>query len=80
MRYMPTVFIDGKFRYYFFSREESRRHVHVSSPDGEVKIWLEPEIEVARVVRMNERDVKAILQTVQERREEIEDAWNKHFD
>jgi len=46
---MPTVFTLGKFRYYFFSREETRKHVHVSSPNGEVKIWLEPEVEVARV-------------------------------
>lgn len=76
---MPTVFIDGKFRYYFFSREESRRHVHVSSPDGEVKIWLEPNVEIARVVHMSSADVREVLATVAHRREEIEDAWNRHF-
>lgn len=37
---MPTVFIDGPFRYYFFSREETRRHIHISLSDGEMKVWL----------------------------------------
>lgn len=34
----PTVFREGEFRFYFFSREESRMHVHVSHPDGEAKL------------------------------------------
>lgn len=32
----------------FFSREESRMHVHVSHPDGEAKFWLEPSVALAR--------------------------------
>jgi len=28
----PTVFIYGKYRFYFNSREESRMHVHIQSP------------------------------------------------
>ena len=35
---MPTVFRYGEFRFYFFSREEIRKHIHVSSPNGEAKI------------------------------------------
>lgn len=58
---MPTVFIHGRYRFYFFSREENRRHVHVSSSDGEAKIWLEPEIEVARVVNLSAQEVSKIL-------------------
>jgi len=40
----PTVVRDGKFRLFFFSREEPRIHVHVSHPDGEAKFWLTPQI------------------------------------
>jgi hypothetical protein len=43
----PTIYREGSFRYFFFSREESRMHVHVSHPDGEAKFWLEPAIELA---------------------------------
>jgi len=77
---MPTVFIDGKYRFYFFSREEERRHVHVSSPDGEMKIWLEPEISIAKVINLNSHEVADILETIRNRQEEINAEWTKHFE
>ena len=76
---MPTVFIDGRYRFYFFSREENRRHVHVSSSDGEAKIWLEPEIEVARVVNLSAQEVIKILEIIRDTQEEINDFWDRHF-
>jgi len=33
----PTVLREGQFRFFFFSREEPRIHVHVAHPDGEAK-------------------------------------------
>lgn len=76
---MPTVFIHGRYRFYFFSREENRRHIHVSSSDGEAKIWLEPRIEVARVVNFSAQEVSKILEIIGDRQEEINDFWNRHF-
>lgn len=38
----PTIFREGNKRYFFFSREEARMHVHILSPKGEAKFWLEP--------------------------------------
>ena len=43
----PTVVRDGPFRLFFFSREESRIHDHVSHTDGEAKFWLTPTIHLA---------------------------------
>lgn len=43
----PTVFRDKGYRFFFFSREELRMHVHVMSGDGEAKFWLEPAILLA---------------------------------
>lgn len=40
----PTVFREKGYRFFFFSREESRMHVHVVSGDGEAKFWLEPDL------------------------------------
>ena len=76
---MPTVFIDGPYRFYFFSREETRKHVHVSSPNGEVKIWLEPNIQVAKNVNVTQKELHTILKIVESREEEIHEFWNKHF-
>lgn len=54
-------------------------HVHVQSADGEVKIWLEPTVEVARSYGLSEQDVNRVLALVREREQEVRDAWNEHF-
>ena len=51
----------------------------VASSDGEVKIWLEPEISVAKVVNLSTSEVNTILDIVQKRKEDINADWNKHF-
>ena len=45
----PTVFREAGFRFYFFSREEPRMHVHVHCADGEAKFWLEPAVDWHRM-------------------------------
>ena len=44
----PTVFNEKGYRFFFFSREETRMHVHVHCAEGEARYWLEPEIELAK--------------------------------
>ncbi|HET7902943.1 MAG TPA: DUF4160 domain-containing protein, partial [Candidatus Eisenbacteria bacterium] len=44
----PTVFREGPYRFYFFSREEPRAHILVQHRTGEAKFWIEPSIELAR--------------------------------
>jgi hypothetical protein len=46
----PTIFKEGSYRFFFFSREEPRKHVHIVSNEGEAKFWLEPEIELAKII------------------------------
>jgi hypothetical protein len=75
----PTIFRAGPYRFYFFSREEPRLHVHIQSPEGEVKFWLDPEIEMARNHQLNERDLQRIRELILEHENEIRDAWNRHF-
>ncbi|MBW2186575.1 MAG: DUF4160 domain-containing protein [Deltaproteobacteria bacterium] len=36
----PTVFKESGYRFFFFSREEARMHVHVHCEGGEAKFWL----------------------------------------
>jgi len=75
----PTVFRDGPFRFYFFSREERRMHIHVDSPDGEAKFWMEPEIQLARNHRFSEQDLARIRKLVEEHENVIRTAWHEHF-
>lgn len=75
----PTIFREGGFRFYFFSREEPRMHVHVQGQNGEAKFWLEPEVELAQHTGLTNREIGEALRLVQEHRNDIRSAWLKHF-
>ncbi len=75
----PTIFREGPYRFYFFSREEPRPHVHVQSSEGEVKFWLDPEVEMARSYNLKDRDLRRIRELILEHEDEIRDAWRRHF-
>ncbi len=75
----PTVFRHRKYRFFFFSREEERIHVHVSSPEGEAKFWLEPVVALAYYHRLEVKNLKEIQRIVEAHKDEIKKAWQKHF-
>ncbi|MCX6928934.1 MAG: DUF4160 domain-containing protein [Verrucomicrobia bacterium] len=75
----PTVFRYRNYRFYFFSREEPRMHVHVVSPDGEAKFWLEPVIELALSKGLKAVELTELQRIVEERQNEIRDHWRRHF-
>ncbi|MBW6534613.1 MAG: DUF4160 domain-containing protein [Mariniphaga sp.] len=75
----PTVFKKRNYRFFFFSREEKRIHIHVISPDGEAKFWIEPEIELVKKVGFNQKQIKLLEQIIKENRDEIRSSWRKHF-
>ena len=62
----PTVFRKGAFRFFFFSREELRMHVHVTHTDGEAKFWLEPQIELAMNQGLSKPQINEVLLLVQD--------------
>lgn len=75
----PTVFRHKNFRFFFFSREEKRKHVHVTSPNGEAKFWLEPVVTLAKHTYYSERVLKELKKIVEEHKDEIEKAWDQFF-
>ncbi len=75
----PTVFRAGPFRFYFFSREEPRLHIHVVSAQGEAKFWIEPEIELARNYGLSESDLRRVAELISDHEVEIRNAWQHHF-
>ncbi len=75
----PTIYRDGNKRFFFFSREELRMHVHVSSPDGEAKFWLEPTIALADYAGFNKKDLNKLQKIVEEHADEFKYSWKKYF-
>jgi hypothetical protein len=76
---MPTVLIIGNTRFYFNSREETRRHIHIETPDGIAKFWLEPLISLATYHNLPERELNRLESIVKERRDDFIKEWNRHF-
>jgi len=75
----PTVFRAKGLRFFFFSREEERIHVHVLGEEGEAKVWIEPEIELARNYGLSEKTLATAMDLITGREDEIRRAWNEHF-
>ena len=75
----PTIVRDGQFRLFFFSREETRIHVHVSHPDGEAKFWLTPSVNLAVNVGLSPMRIRQAQAVVEAHIKEIQDAWHQHF-
>lgn len=75
----PTVFVHKSYRFFFFSREEKRMHVHVTAPDGEAKFWLEPVVALADNTGLSVRTLREMQKIVEARNTEITKAWKKHF-
>ncbi|MCH2228223.1 MAG: DUF4160 domain-containing protein [Candidatus Caenarcaniphilales bacterium] len=75
----PTVFKYKSYRFFFFSREEARIHVHITCPDGEAKFWLEPIIALANHYKLTEKQLRELQEIVEERKDEITNEWQRHF-
>ena len=75
----PTILRIGKYRFYFNSREEKRMHIHIQSPDGEAKFWIEPIVSLADFYNIKRQELNKIEKHVQENVREIVKAWKKHF-
>ena len=76
----PTILRKKGYRFFFFSREETRIHVHVYCENGEAKFWLDPEIELARNHRLSRIQLKQIETIIEEQYDEFRTAWKQHFD
>ena len=75
----PTVAREGQFRLFFFSREETRIHVHIEHPDGEAKFWLTPSVSLATCTGLSSRQQREAQTIVEAHLKEIQNAWQRHF-
>ncbi|MFH0801779.1 MAG: DUF4160 domain-containing protein [bacterium] len=76
----PTILKEKGYRFFFFSREENRMHVHVICSEGEAKFWLEPEIELAKNYNLSRAQLREIENIIEEHCDEFKDAWKKRRD
>lgn len=75
----PTVFREKGYRFFFFSREEERMHIHIVSGDGEAKFWLEPEIELAKNYKYSRKQLKEVEATIEAHYNDFVSTWKEFF-
>ncbi len=54
-------------------------HVHVVSPEGEAKFWIEPEIELVKSTGLSKKQINLLLKLINEKQNEIRNSWKEHF-
>jgi hypothetical protein len=76
---MPTVMRSGTYRFHFYSDEGNEpSHIHVETPDGECKFWLDP-IRLARNKGVLPQHIRQIERIVFENRDFLEGKFYDHF-
>ena len=75
----PTIFREKGYRFYFLSNEEKRIHIHVTREEGEAKFWVEPIVSLAVYHGLNSKKLNEIQKIVEEHKDEIIEAWQRHF-
>lgn len=79
---LPVILrVDG-FRFFFYSNEgnpRERAHVHVRRDGAEAKVWLVPEVSLARNDGFDARTLRNIVMTVTDHKTFMEEAWNEYF-
>jgi hypothetical protein len=75
---MPTVLQVGAFRFHFYSDESNEPpHIHVRSPEGECKFWLET-VRLARNRGIRAQNLRRIERLVFENREILMERYDEY--
>lgn len=79
---MPVILRFKGYRFFFYSNEGNPLepvHIHVRNADAEAKFWLTPEVLLARNDGFNARDLKELVDVVEQNSTLFVEAWNEYF-
>ncbi|MEA4949329.1 MAG: DUF4160 domain-containing protein [Petrimonas sp.] len=76
---MPTVLRIGSFRFHYYSDEGNEPpHIHIETPDGECKFWLDP-IKLVRNKGVSPSTVRNLEKLVFEHQSFLLEKFNEYF-
>jgi len=77
---MSPTFLNKKgYRFFTWSKEEERKHIHVLQGSKQCKFWLEPTIELSENNGFREFELNEILKIITDNEKEFNSKWDKHF-
>ena len=76
---MPTVFTQDGYRFFFYSNDHTRIHVHVQYRGGEAVFEVEGEVVLRESVGLKTKELSKAEDLESENRELIIQKWHEHF-
>ena len=76
---MPTVFTQYGYRFFFYSNDHTRIHVHVQYRGGEAVFEVEGEVVLRESVGLKTKELSKAEDLASENRELIIQKWHEHF-
>lgn len=74
---MPTILWINNIRFYFFSLEGPRPHIHVRVNEFELQAWLD-DLTIKKS-SMNRAIDKKLMVLIKRNRQYLLEAWHEHF-
>ena len=76
---MPTLLIEGPYRFYFYSHENNEApHVHVDRDSYSVKFWLEP-VMLCKNIGFSAKELNKINNIIVNHQIQFLEKWNEYF-
>jgi hypothetical protein len=75
---VPTFFYKNGFRFFIYSNEEDRAHVHIEKGAGNAKYWLRPRIECEYSYEFSRNEIRFIEETINEEYNSLIKKWNDY--
>ncbi|MCF1165581.1 DUF4160 domain-containing protein [Yersinia pseudotuberculosis] len=79
---MPVILLFNGYRFFLYSNEGNPLdpvHIHVRNAESEAKFWLVPEVLLARNDGFNARDLKELVDVVEQNNALFVEAWHEYF-
>jgi len=78
---MPTILRQAGFRFLFYSREGIEPpHIHVIGHAGEMKVWLDDNLTIAKIYNLSPKHQKQILKIIVENNELFLQKWSEYHE
>lgn len=76
---MPTLLIDGPYRFFFYSGDRTEPpHVHIERDKSEAKFWLSP-VRLQGNQGFSRAEINRIQRLVEQHQEQLLRGWNEFF-
>lgn len=76
---MPTVLIEGPYRFFFYSGDgDEPVHIHIERDDKAAKFWLDP-VMFKSSGGFTRKDINQIQKIIEKHQTHLRNSWNEYF-